>query len=337
MKTKLALFFCILTLVLGLSGINEVFAKTIKLRMAHFVSTKHPQHKVMAEWADTIGKLTNGRVDVKIFPGGALGKPPKQYDAAAKGVVDIAFGLQSYTTGRFPLTTFMDLPFMVKSAEEGATVLWKVYEKYLRDEYKDVKVLWMLVHGPGQIFTTKKEVKTIEDLKGLKICSSGAVIGRVLTKLGAVPVTSPITEFYEAMERGVTDGVAIPFEGMPPFRFHEVCKYSTVLNLYTTPFFVVMNKKKYESLPDDIKKIIDENSGLVWSAKAGKGYDMAGQKGLGLVKKKNMTINEIRGSEFEKWKALAMPIRDGWVKEMTSKGLPGDKVMKYAMEVIAQQ
>ena len=337
MKTKSILFFLTLTFLFGLLGVNQALAKTIKLRMAHFVSTKHPQHKVMAEWAKKIGELTEGRVNVKIFPGGALGKPPSQYGAAVKGIVDISFGLQSYTPGRFPLSSFMDLPFLVDSAEEGSTVLWKVYKKYLQGEYKDVKVLWMFVHGPGQIFTTKKEVKTLADLKGLMLSSSGSLIGKVVRKLGAVPVTTPITEFYESMERGITDGVTVPFEGMPPFRFHEVCKFGTVLNLYTTPFFVVMNKAKFESLPDDIKKIIDNNSGLEWSVKAGKAYDMAGKKGLALVKKTGMTINQISGADFEAWKTRANSIREDWLKEMASKGLPGEEVLKYAQGLIAHQ
>ena len=157
MKKFGLVLFCSCSLMLGLFSADSAFADTIEVKMSHFMPTKHVQHaKVMAPWAEKIEKLTDGRVKVTIFPGGALGKPPHQYDNAVKGITDIAFGLQSYTPGRFPLTSSLRLPFMVKSGEQGANVLWRMYEKYLQDEYKDVKVLWLFMHGPGQLHTTKK-------------------------------------------------------------------------------------------------------------------------------------------------------------------------------------
>jgi len=163
--TRLTIGACVLSLSLIVGGAAS--AETIELKMSHFMPTKHVQHtKVMEPWAKKIGALTDGRVKVTIFPGGALGKPPHQYDNAVKGITDITFGLQSYTPGRFPLTSSLRLPFMVKSGEQGARILWSMYEKYLQQEYKDVKVLWLFMHGPGQMCTTKKQVKTIDDLKG---------------------------------------------------------------------------------------------------------------------------------------------------------------------------
>ena len=337
MNKKMTIILCVFLLGFILFPIDRATAEEIKLRMSHFMSVKHPQHKVMSQWAQKIGELTNGKVNVKIFPGGALGKPPSQYDAAVKGVTDIAFGLQSYTPGRFPLTTVMDLPFLASSAEQGAIALWKVYEKYCKNEYTDVKVLWLLVHGPGQIYTTNKEVKNMEDLKGLKLCSSGAIVSKILTQLGAVPVTMHVTEFYVSMKQGVTGGVAIPWEGMPPFRLYELCKYGMVADFYTTPFFVVMNKKKYESLPPDVKKVIDENSGLKWSAIAGRAYDKAGVFGKSLSEKKGMKIYALTSSQRENWVKKTQKVRKEWVEEMESKGLPGKEVLQYALDVIAQQ
>ena len=148
--------------VLGLLFLSSVAvaAKPIQLKISHFMPTKHVQHKVMADWAKTVEAATNGQLKFRIFPGGQLGKPPHQYDSAVKGLTDVAFGLHSYTAGRFPLTAVMRLPFLVKNAEIGSKVFWQVYEKYLQVEHKETKVLWVFCHGPGQVFTTKKQVKS---------------------------------------------------------------------------------------------------------------------------------------------------------------------------------
>lgn len=326
-KIMMGTFFLCLSIAVG--GVAS--GETIELKMSHFMPTKHVQHaKVMEPWAKKIGELTDGRVIVTIFPGGALGKPPHQYDNAVKGITDIAFGLQSYTPGRFPLTSALRLPFMVKSGEQGARVLWSMYEKYLQQEYKDVKVLWLFMHGPGQMYTTKKQVKTIDDLKGLKIRSPGAIMSKVVKQYGAVPVHMPITQVYTALERKTVDGVAAPWETMRPFRFYEQCKYAAVADIYSMTFFVVMNKKKYESLPADIRKIIDENSGLQMAIKAGRAYDQADIPGKKLFEDKGGITYQLPAAEKEKWMKAAMPIKTNWIKDMKTKGLPGQAVLDYA-------
>ena len=326
---------CACLLILTLISLGVAQAETVELKMSHFMPTKHVQHaKVMAPWAEKIEKLTDGRVKVTIFPGGALGKPPHQYDNAVKGITDIAFGLQSYTPGRFPLTSSLRLPFMVKSGEQGANVLWRMYEKYLHDEYKDVKVLWLFMHGPGQLHTTKKQIQTLDDLKGLKIRSPGPIMSKVFKQFGSVPVHMPITQVYTALERKTVDGVAVPWETMPPFRFYEQCKFSTVADIYSMTFFVVMNKKKYESLPADIKKIIDDNSGLKMSIEAGKVYDLGDIPGKKLFEKKGGTVYQLPAAERAKWVKAAVPVKKAWIEDMQAKGLPGQEVLQYAQEML---
>ena len=321
---------------LGFFAVPKVMADTIELKMSHFMPTKHIQHaKVMVPWAKKIEELSKGRMKVTIFPGGALGKPPHQYDNAVKGITDIAFGLQSYTPGRFPLTSSMRLPFMIKSGEQGARVLWRTYEKYLQNEYKDVKVLWLLMHPPGQIFTTKKQVKRLEDLKGLKIRTPGPIMSKVLKRLGAVPVTMPITQVYTALERKTVDGVAVPYETMRPFRFFEQCKFAAEANIYSMTFFEVMNKKKYESLPPDLKQIIDENSGLEWSIKAAVAYDRGDKPNRELFLEKGGQIYQLPPAERERWIKAAAPVRENWIQEMKGKGLPGPEVLNYVSDQLA--
>ena len=209
---------------------------------------------VIEPWAKKINELTKGRVTINMFPGQALGKAADQYEMAAKGICDMALSIPAYTPGRFQLASVFMLPFMVTTAEETSVAFWKTYEKYFVDEFKDVKVLWLYVHAPGQIFTRKKAFKTLADLKGMKIRATSPYIQKSLKVLGASPVAIPVPEVYSALERGVVDGTAMPFEGMWVFKQYEVVDYGTMCDLYTMTFAIVMNKAKWDALPADIKK-----------------------------------------------------------------------------------
>lgn len=256
MKFKILAFFVAATVLLGMAPfVERSAAETINLKVSSPWPPKHPQHTMVIEpWGKKIGELTGGRVKITLFPGQALGKAKDQYEMAAKGICDIALTIPAYTPGRFQLTSVFWLPFMVTSAEETSVALWKIYEKYLQDEYKDVKVMWQYVHAPGQIFTRKKPVTTLGDLKGMKIRATNPYVQKSLKVLGASPVSIPVPEVYNSLDRGVVDGTAMPFEGLWVFKQYEVVDYGTLCNLYTMSFAIVINKRKWESLPADIKK-----------------------------------------------------------------------------------
>ena len=325
-------------LCFGLFAAKKALAETIELKMSHFLSTQHVQHaKVMAPWAKDIEALSGGRLKVTIFSDGAQGKPSHQYDNAVRGITDIAFGLQSDTAGRFPLTAVMRLPFMVKSGQQGSAVLWKLYEEYLQDEYKDVKVLWLFMDAPGQFHTTQKQVRTLEDLDKLKIRSPGPIMSDVIKTFGAVPVHIPVAQVHKALERKTVDGVAAPWADMRLSRFYEQCKYSVGGNIYSMTFFVVMNRDKYESLPADLKKIIDHSSGLKMSLKAGKAYDDEDRFGRELFEKKGGIVYQLPAAEIEKWMKAVAAIKFKWVNNTEVKGLPGKEVFSYVHKKLRRQ
>ena len=271
-----------------------------------------------------------------MFSGGALGKPTAQYMSLKKGVADIAFVVPSYTPGEFPLTSFIDLPFIFENGETASKVLWKVYEKYLRDEYKEVVPLWMYTTEPGMFHMVKKQVKVISDLKGLKLHTSSTISAKAMTKLGAVPMMGNITEWYESMERGVSDGVQVPMNAMPGFRFHEVTKYHTMTNFAVAGFLVAMNKKSFNKLPADVQKVIMDNSGLEMAAISGKAYDKAGQFGIGMAKKAGNEFYTLPSAEKKQWIETTSPVIEEWVEVMEKKGLPGKEVLEYAMKLNAE-
>ncbi len=311
-------------------------AKAVELKISHFMPTKHVQHKVLSDWAKEVETASSGQLKFRIFPGGQLGKPTHQYDSAVKGLSDIAFGLHSYTAGRFPLTAVMRMPFFVPNAEVGSKVFWKVYEKYLMDEYKDTKILWLFCHGAGQVFTTKMQIKTLEDFKGMKMRSPGKIMSQVLRKFDAIPVGMPITQVYTGLERKLIDGVIAPWETMRPFRFYEKVKFATTADMYSMTFFVTMNIKKYNSLPVVLKKAIDDLSGERMAIKAGKAYDASDEPNKALALSKGVTNYTLPPAELVRWKEMSSVIVDEWVTDMEAGGLPGKEILEYTTSLLRQ-
>jgi TRAP-type transport system periplasmic protein len=338
MKCKALVFFLVVaaSFLLGTTVFVECpRAEDVNLKFSSPWPPQHPMHTmVIGPWAQKIKELTGGRVTITLFPGQALGKAADQYEMAAKGICDIALSIPAYTPGRFQLGSVFMLPFMVTTAEATSVAYWKTYEKYLVDEFKEVKVLWLYVHAPGQIFTKKKPLKTLSDLNGMKIRATNPYIQQSLKALGASPVAIPVPEVYSSLERGVVDGTAMPFEGMWVFKQYEVVDYGTMCNLYTMTFAIVMNKKRWDSLPADVKKIFEDNIGLGMSRKSGIVYDKTEAALKTKVIESGVKINDLPSADLASWKKEGDKISQGWAKEMEAKGLPGNAVLKEARSLL---
>ena len=321
-----------------LAGVASAADKTITLKVASFMAPNHVQHKKVIEpWGKKLSELTGGKVKVVIFPASALGKPPEHYDLAAKGIADLSFPILAYSPGRFKLTSVFELPFMNTTAEATSVALWKVYEKYLKDEFKDAKVLWLFQHGPSNIFTTKKPVKHLSDLKGMKIRCSNPFVNESFKTIGATPVFMPVPSVYTALERGVIDGTAISYEGLVAFKQEDVTKYATDVHLYALNMAIVMNKKKYNSLPPDVKKAIDETTGLEMCRLAGKMFDEVELLNKEKSVKKGMKVFQLPEAEHTAWKKDSQKTWNQWAQAMEKKGLPGEEVLNMAVELLGHK
>jgi TRAP-type transport system periplasmic protein len=338
---KTAVMTTLIMLIAGLAMfVQTATAETIELRFASPFSPRQTMiAKVFPRWAENVTKATNGKLKVSMFPGGALGKTPAHYSIAEKGVADIAYSLHDYTPGRFPMTSVFELPFMVPSAEKTSMALWKVFDQFpeFQKEYSKVKVLALFVHPGGHFNTTKKPIRSLADFKGMKFRTANPHVTKALKSFGAIPVNMPITETYMSIERGVVEGTVLPWEGNFVFKLAELLKYGTEVDFYTMTMFVVMNKKKWNSLPADVKKAIDANSGMVFSQDAGKTYDGARPFMKKMCLKKGMESITLPASEMAKLKALTAPLREDWVKEMEAKGFKSAKdvlaaAVKYVNE-----
>jgi TRAP-type C4-dicarboxylate transport system substrate-binding protein len=300
------------------------------LRFAHFFPTVAGQHKLIAQaWADKVMEESKGRIKVEVYPSSTLAKAPAQYDAVKNRIADIALTVQGYTANRFPLTQVIELPGMVKTAAQGSCILQSLYEEGLLDsEYKDTKPLFLFTHGQGHLHTTKKLVKSPSDLKGLRIRRPSAVVAKMIEKLGGQPVAMPAPQTYQSMQRGVIDGIAFPWEGMLVFRINELTKYHTEIGgLYAIAFIVTMNKSVYNSMPDDLKKVIDNNSGHHWSQISASVFDTVDIKSRDQAKAAGHEIHTIEGGiENPEWKPVLQNIAEDYLGELENKRLPARKI-----------
>jgi TRAP-type C4-dicarboxylate transport system substrate-binding protein len=312
-------------------------AKTIDLKFSHSFSPMHTmQKKVFEPWGAKLSELTNGQVKVTMFPGGALGKPGDQYALAETGIADIVYILHDYSAGRFHITSVFELPFMTPTAEIASEAMYKTYEKFpqFQKEYAKYKVLALFCHPAGQFHTTKKPIRIIDNFKGIKMRTASPWVTEALKNFGATPVEMPITETYTSLERGVVDGTVVPFEGVGVFKLGDLLKYSTITDFYTVTMAALMNKRKYQSLPPDVKKAIDDNSGLVMSSWCGKEFDAAEKMWKERAIKKGIEMIELSDADKQKLQAQTLPLRALWVEKMKARRLDGKPVLEGALEFL---
>ncbi len=306
-------------------------ADPIKLNYSIFFPAPHKNTVLATEWAQEVEKRTNGAVKITMFPGGTLTPADKCYDGVAKGISDIGMSVLGYTRGRFPLSEVIDLPLGYKNGLAATKLINAYYQKFKPQEFNDVQVMYFHAHGPG-ILHTKKPVKNLDDLKGLKIVCHG-LSAKVVGALGATPVAMPMPERYDALQKGVAEGGVNPIESLKGWKLGEVIK-STTENFgsaYSTGFFVVMNKDKWKSLPPDVQKVI-EAVNLEWIEKTGKGWDDIDKEGKEFTLSKGNQVIALSKEEDEKWAKLVRPILDEYVANMKTKNLPGDEAIKFCLE-----
>jgi TRAP-type C4-dicarboxylate transport system substrate-binding protein len=326
---------------LATAGMLAQAADPIIIKVHHFLSPQSIQHTAMLKgWCDNIAKDSGNRMQCQIYPAMQLGgTPPQLYDQARDGVVDVVWTCPGYTAGRFPKIEAFELPFMMTNAEATSRAIWDYYEKNDKDEFKDVKMLAVHVHGPGNIFTAKKQIKTMADIKGLKLRAPTRLTTKLLASMGATPVGMPVPAVPDALSKGVIDGAVIPYEVAQTIKIDELAHFTAETDrtdnaLYTTVFVMAMNQGKYDSLPADLKKVIDKNSGQELSAFLGK--TQAGNDVLGKEKmvKAGHVITVIPKSELANWKQASSKIDDEWVSDMNKRGADGAALLKDAQDLI---
>lgn len=315
-------------------------AVTLKVHY-HLPPTSFAGTLFIKPWCDKIAKESNNRMQCQIYPSMQLGgTPPQLFDQVRDGVADVVWTLPGYTAGRFPSMEAFELPFMMKNPEATSRALWDYAQTHSQSEFKDVKPLAFHVHGAGVFHMANKPVKTMADLRGLKLRAPTRLTNKFIAMLGATPVSMPVPQVGDALSKGVIDGAVVPYEVVPSVKIDELAKYHSETDpseaaFYTSTFIFAMNKAKYESLPLDLKKVIDNNSGQAFSGQIGKAFIQADIQGKQLTAR-NVT-NVIPASELATWKKLGDKLSADWVKDMNGKGLNGTQMLADAKALIAKQ
>ncbi len=295
---------------------------------------------ILEPWMARIAEESDGRIEIQHYPSMQLGgKPPELIDQAIDGVADIVWTLPGYTPGRFPRTEVFELPFVMTNAEAVSRAFWQLAEETMMDQdFKDMKVLGLWVHGPGLIHS-KEPIDSLDDLGGIKLRAPTRVTNEMFRSLGATPIGMPVPAVPEALSKGVIDATVVPWEVTGALKINELVGNHTDFGedpLYTATFVLAMNRDTYEALPDDLKAVIDKNSGPELSAFAGKQMqiDDAGPRDNAI--EKGATIVELPPEEIARWKEAAAPTTAKWIAEMDEKGLDGSGLYKRAMELIKE-
>ncbi len=291
-----------------------------ELKLATFVPPTHIiMAKVLTPWAQEIASTSGNKLTVRMFPSMQLGgKPPELYRQAVQGISDICFTLPGYTSSDFPMMALTELPGMATSAEDGTKKLWTHFDRFLANEFKDTKVLMLWNSDTASIMSKTKPIRTLEDMKGMKIRTPSAAQSAQLEAIGAIPIDMPAGQIYNALDRGVVDASMIPMSAAIDFKLIEVAKYFTInAPLGRSPFLVAMNRSRYEKLPADLKKIIDDSTGLKLSLKGAATYDTQNDAALDAAKKERELIT-LSADESKRWREAFRPL-------IKAKAAEGDK------------
>lgn len=310
----------------------------VELTLAHAWATTHLVHVELQKWADEVYEATDGRVKITIYSGGALAGPVELYDALATGVADMAWFLQGYTPGKFPLTSVIELPFMAETATIGALTSWELYETYpgYREEYSDdgVRLLATWCVDPGQLLTTKTKVTKLEELKNLKIRVGSATLSPTAEALGCVPILSPINELYDSLQKGVFDGVLVGASAIKTFNLQDVIKYVTINNSFINTHSLGINDAAWNKISKEDQDIILGLSGAKLSKQIGDAFGLEMEAGMKLAEDAGAEFIELDEAELARWKEAVSGIYDQWIADMDSKGYDGQDLLNKARELV---
>jgi TRAP-type C4-dicarboxylate transport system substrate-binding protein len=303
------------------------------LTLSSWVPPAHTLTTTQAEWCAMLEQKVPGKIKCNVLPR-AVSAPPGTIDAVRNGLADLSFTVHGYTPGRFIHTQMAEFPFLGDSSEVVSTAFQRIYNKYpaFADEHKGVKVLAVFTHGPGIVYNTKRAIAKADDLSGLKFRVGGGMVNEISKAMGMNVTLKPAPESYELLSTGVMDGTLFPAESVESFKIDKVIKYATLFpgGFYNVSFVFMMNQAKYDSLPADVKKAVDEMSGEFAARMYGRGWDKVDRRGMAFMQANGVTFTKADAAFVNAVKAKTAPLEDNWAAAAEAKGL------KDAKKVLAE-
>lgn len=315
-------------------GAGAVQAQTVTLKFSHFLAPNHNFHSAVAQpWCAAVEKDSGGRIKCQIYPALQLGGTPAQLaDQVKNGVADVVWTSPSFSTGRFPRTEALELPFSLPPGGlSGTRAMWEYTQKHGMEDYKDFKVLAIFSASNVVMSTASKPLLSVDSFKGMKMRSPSRFSALFLSSLGSTPVTMPVAQVTEGISKGVIDGAMAPWEVLPATKIDEVTKYhmegaANQPGFTQTPMAVLMNKQKYDSLPADLKAVIDKNSGVGLSELAGKVWDQGNDAARKKLTADGHKILVIQDADYNAMKRASTSVEADWIKQANARGLDGAKL-----------
>ena len=313
-------------------------ADKVMIKMTGDYPDKHPTvRNGWLPWIEEMKTKSDGRLDIKYFNPNTLAPTKDNLNSVIAGSVDLGVTATWYQTGKFPLTTITALPMLFNGAESGSLTVQSLYETFpeWREEYKDVKMLWQWMSATIQLHATKKEIKTLDDLKGMKIIVWGATANKIIKELGANPIDMTPADTYLALERGMADGVACPLAPMRAFKISDAAKFHTIVDLYNDSFWGGMNWDKWNGMPDDLKKLLEDSTGMKMTVISGRTLDEGAIADAQWMKDNGHTFYVLPKEEKTKWREKLKGIHEETLAKLEGQGIPNvraiyDEAMKLA-------
>lgn len=318
--------------LLGFGLLTVPVQAQISLKYANFPPAPTFPCVQMEAWKKEVEKRTAGKVAIQTFPGSTLLNPKTMFEGVISGTADIGCLAMSYQPGRFPISEAIDQPVGFSSAKAASLALYDLIEKYNPKEFEQVKIITLFTCPPANIMTIKP-VKSLKDLKGLEL-RVGGTQADIIKNLGGIPVAMPQSDTPEALQKGTVKGHVSSMEVLKDFNYAAYTANATIGNLWVVTFSVVMNKDKWNSLPADVKKVIDDMR-KEWALWTGNYVDNHVLESLKWSKEKyNLQIHEFPDAEKAEVPKLIKPLIDGYVERVTKAGLPGNQIIKdvYALK-----
>lgn len=338
MKKSSLLLACLATL-----GITSAQAETVTLKVGHFLpSTSNAQVNIIQPWCDDLNKESNGRIVCQLYPSMQLGgTPPRLVDMVRSGVADVVWTAPAYSAGRFPRVEVLELPFVLPyGGKAGNEIIWDFYEQYAQADFEGYKVL--VVHGDGgmDLHTRSKAISNLADMRGLKLRASSRTAAKTLESLGITPVSMPPAQMTESISRGVVDGALASWEVVPATKLDEVTRYHSVMPegqpaVGYTVLTLLMNQQRYDSLPADLKAIIDRHSGRALSQRFYEAWDVAMDAAIAATPAEQLI--PIALSDYQAMQAATQPVIEQWIQDNSKNGIDGKALVDGLRQLTAGQ
>ncbi len=314
--------------VMALAALPAVAQAQVVLTASSWVPPSHTLTETQKEWCNLLEQKTAGKAKCNLLPR-AVSAPPGTLDAVRNGLADISFTVHGYTPGRFVTTQIAEVPFLGDSAEASSVAFQRIYAKHpaMAEEHKGVKVLTVFTHGPGIVFNTKRPITKADDLSGLKFRIGGGMVNEITKAMGMNVTLKPATESYELLSTGVMDGTLFPAESVEGFKIDKVIKYATIFpgGLYNTSFVFMMNQAKYDALPADVKKAVDEMSGEFAARLFGRGWDKVDRRGMAFMQAAGVQFSKADAAFVKAVSEKTAPLEAKWIADAEKKGMKDPK------------